>query len=317
VVRLGLPPGIDVLTARQILAESRPDTFELNHLYRLSDDAAANCEGPACKDRARIGWPANIDGCGRDQVVGIVDTGVQAKHPAFSGAQLTVRRFGEPTRAPSDPAHGSAVAALLVGDPLSETQGLLPRARLLAADTFFTLPSGSMASDTAALVEGIDWLMSQGARVIGLSLSGPPNAVLARAAERARQRDVLLIAAAGNNGRNADTAYPAGYPGVLSVTAISRRDRVYRRANRGEYIDLAAPGVRVWTLDLEDGGRQRSGTSFAVPFIVALASQSLAERRVTLDQLYQGKGLPLIDLGEPGRDPVYGWGRPIYKGDCS
>ena len=104
--------------------------------------------------------------------------------------------------------------------------------------------------------------------------------------------------------------------GVLSVTAVSDNDRIYRRANRGDYVDFAAPGVRVWTIDLEGGGTYRSGTSYAVPFIVALASQALAEGRVTVEQLQQGDGLTIVDLGRPGRDPVYGWGRPLYRGDC-
>ena len=152
--------------------------------------------------------------------------------------------------------------------------------------------------------------------VIGLSLSGPANPLLEQAVKRAYERGVLLIAAAGNGGRNAEPVYPAAYESVLSVTAVSEGDRIYRRANRGDHVDFAAPGVRVWTIDLEGEGTYRSGTSYAVPFVVALASQALAENRVTLKQLQKGDGLTIVDLGQPGRDPVYGWGRPLYKGDC-
>ena len=317
VVRLRSPPGIDALTARQILGEREPRAFELNHLYRLDDGGGEPCTGPACDDRAAVGWPSSVGRCGSGQTIGIVDSAVQHQHPAFADARLTVRRFGDISRQASDPSHGSAIAGLLVGDVDSSTPGLLPMAKLYAADPFFLLPSGANASDTAGLVEAIDWLVGQGVEVIGLSLSGPPNQVLGEAIERAAQRGVLLVAAAGNGGRNADTAYPAGYPGVLSVTAVSNSDHVYRRANRGEYIDLAAPGVGVWTLDIAGDGQRRSGTSFAVPFVVALASQALAEKRVTLQQIRTGQGLSLIDLGEPGRDPVFGWGRPVYGGDCS
>jgi subtilisin family serine protease len=316
IVRIGLPGGIDARTAKQILSERDPEAFELNHLYTLADDGAT-CNGPACADREAVGWPLSNGQCGDGQTIGIVDSAVLAQHPAFAEARLTVQRFGETSRQASDPGHGSAIAGLLVGSAESPTPGLLPRAKLYAADPFFTLPSGANASETTALIEGIDWLIGRGAKVIGLSLSGPPNQVLAQAVEKAAERGVLLVAAAGNGGRNAGTAYPAGYPGVLSVTAVSTRDRVYRRANRGEYIDLAAPGVRVWTLDIDGDGKRRSGTSFAVPFVVALASQALAEKRVTLQQLRAGQGLPLIDLGAPGHDPVYGWGRPRYDGDCS
>ncbi len=80
---------------------------------------------------------------------------------------------------------------------------------------------------------------------------------------------MVIVAAAGNGGPKAAPAYPAAYNDVIAVTAIDRAKRAYRRAGRGEHIDLAAPGVDVWTAASVPGARAKTGTSFATPFVTA------------------------------------------------
>ncbi len=79
-----------------------------------------------------------------------------------------------------------------------------------------------------------------------------------------------------------------------------------------DYIDYALPGVNVWSADPAGGGRARSGTSYAVPHMVALASQTLAQRAASRDALLSGRLAGLADLGDPGRDPVFGFGKPRF-----
>jgi subtilisin family serine protease len=83
---------------------------------------------------------------------------------------------------------------------------------------------------------------------------------------------VVFVAAAGNGGPAGVPAYPAAYPEVIAVTAVGRNRLGYVEANHGAYIDVAAPGVRVWTA--LPGERQGflSGTSFAAPFVTAIAA---------------------------------------------
>ncbi len=64
------------------------------------------------------------------------------------------------------------------------------------------------------------------------------------------------------------------------------------------------------TDDPAGGGRARSGTSYAVPDMVALASQTLAQRVTSRDVLLDGR------FGDPGRDPVFGYGKPRFDRDC-
>ena len=317
VVRLRLPPGLDAKTAREILSERDPRTFDLHHLYRLAEPAdEAACGGEACAPLRLIDWPQDTRECGRGQSIGIVDTAVEARHPALSGAELRQRRFLDEGAQAATAEHGPAVAALLVGRPDSGFPGLLPRARLLAAAPFYELASGSVSADAAGLVKSIDWLVSQGVKVIGLSLAGPSNQVLDAAVQRAAAKGVVISAAAGNGGRNAPPAYPAALERVLGVTAISTDGRIYWRANQGDYVDYALPGVKLWTADLGGGGKARSGTSFAVPFMVAFVSQSLAQRSAAREAIFRGEAGAVVDLGAPGRDPVFGWGQPRFVGRC-
>jgi subtilisin family serine protease len=274
-----------------------------------------DCAKRPCLPRQQINWPSQTANCGTNRKIGIVDTAVDKAHPALRQATIASRRFGKTAARPDG--HGTAVAALLVGAPRTEFAGLIPKADLLAADPFEVHARGSLIADALAVVRALDWLAGQGVRVIGLSFGGPPNAALKRATQRLAGRGIILVAAAGNGGRKAGPVYPAAYDGVVAVTAVDAHARVYARANRGAYVDVAAPGVGLWTADLGDAGKTRSGTSLAVPFVAAVLLEHAARKQLSasLDPV-QGLGLKTIDLGARGRDDVYGRGLIVHDGIC-
>lgn len=320
VVRLQLPPGIDARTALAVANERDPGVFDLHHLYQLAQNDGGNpadCEGASCEPMRRMDWPARSANCGREQVIGMVDSGVDTRLPALQGADLRVRRFVADADAPGDTAHGTAVATILVGQQGSALPGLLPRARLRAAEPFVRLPSGTLAADAVGLVKSLEWLVAQQAQVIGMSLTGPDNLVLAAAIRRTQARGVLVAAAVGNAGRNAPPAHPAALEGVLGATALSADGRIYWRASQGTTVDFALPGVELPTPDGLGAVRLRSGTSYAVPYLVAQLSQSMFEGVLSRADWLGGRGVPVTDLGVAGRDPVFGWGLPKAPVRCS
>lgn len=317
VIRLRLPPALDAETARQMLAAQFPQTFELHHLYALAQaQEAAPCEGSLCEAQAQVGWPVDNKRCGRQQTIGMVDTEVNANHPNLKGASLRVQRFVPASQTAAGSDHGTAVATLLVGQSSRLDKGLVPEAQLLAAAAFSRVNSGAVVADTLALVNSLDWLLSERAQVIGLSLAGPYNRVFEVATQRATERGALLFAAAGNGGPGAAPVYPAAFASVLGVTAIDRKSRIYRRAQPGAHVDFAAPGVALTLPGEAEAGASRSGTSFAVPFLVAMASQTLKSQQMTREQWAKGQKINLDDLGNPGRDDVFGWGLPRLDGPC-
>ena len=172
-------------------------------------------------------------------------------------------------------------------------------------------------ADAFALVEALDYLASQNVQIVNLSLAGPPNQALGGQIRRMDRQGIVLVAAAGNGGPAAKPAFPAGYDPVIAVTAVDRRQQVYRRANRGSHIDLAAPGVNVWTAASISGARTKTGTSFAAPFVTAAAALLLqSEAGLTPAQTRARLQGAARDLGKAGPDEVFGHGLVQPAGGC-
>lgn len=314
--RLRKPAGLSMQAARQRVRQiGSASAADFNHYYRPGQ--AADCAGGDCPARQMIAWPATPGGCGSAVRIGMVDTGVNADHPALNTARLRVHQIAPGDRlAASDPVHGTAVAALLVGRSDSRSPGLVPYAELIAVDAFHKARQDERA-DAFALIEALDYLADQKVQIVNLSLAGPPNQALDGQIREMERHGILLVAAAGNGGPAAKPAFPAGYAPVIAVTAVDRRSQIYRRANRGSHIDLAAPGVDVWTAASISGARTRTGTSFAAPFVTAAAALLLqsepglapAQARARLQQAAR-------DLGSPGPDAVFGHGLVQPAGAC-
>lgn len=309
VVKLRVPDGVSLEDARAAVRAIAPDAaVDFNHYYRPEQ---ADCEGPHCIAPQLVGWPqfgAEGASCSAPVRIGLVDTGINPEHTTFDGGRLETVRIGEEELAESGRQHGTAVAALLVGAADSRTPGLLPGAEMVAIDAFHRAAQRDDRTDAFTLVHAIDMALERRVSVLNLSLAGPANDLLADAVARAAETAVI-VAAVGNGGPNAEPAYPAAYTGVIGVTAIDRNKRVYRRAGRGDHVDLAAPGVEVWTAASISGGRPKTGTSFAAPFVTAAAALIRAgDPDLKPADVKQRLLQSAQDLGDPGRDPTFGWG---------
>lgn len=309
--RLSVPKGIGLEAAREQVRTLAPASeADFNHYYRTEEDAgAAGCDGQHCVSFQMIGWEDGVDRtCLSGLTIGVIDTGINADHPTFAASRLEVHRLTPGRLDPSRAIHGTAVTAMLIGDPESRSPGLLPDTGVLAVDAFHT-NGGDERADVYTLVAAMDFLAERDVRIVNMSLAGPPNTVLEATVRTLAARDMVLIAATGNAGPKAKPAYPAAYPEVIAVTAVDRYGEVYRRAGRGSHVDLAAPGVNVWTAASVKGARPKSGTSFAVPFVTAAAAAHLAANPdlsgPELTALLTGSAQ---DLGAPGQDTTFGHG---------
>ncbi len=320
IVRLRVPQGTSPIQAQQaVQAIDAQATTDFDHFYYL-DEGLGTCTGAECQATALVSWSAaRATQCGPTPLIGVIDTGINLDHDALKGQAIEVVARPAPHADASLPEHGTAIAALLVGRPGSPTPGLLPEAKLVAVDAFYRDGGTADRTDVMSLVSAIEALAERGVRVINLSLSGPPNAVLQNAIEAAQAEGIVIIAAAGNNGARAEPAYPAAYPGVIAVTAVDQDLTVYRRATQGAYIDLAGPGVNVWTASSAQGsGALRTGTSYAVPFVSAAAGLLLASNPQLDPKAVQARlEQHTRDLGKPGWDPTYGYGLIHMAGLCA
>jgi subtilisin family serine protease len=207
-------------------------------------------------------------------IVAVVDTGVDATHPDLRDAVLPGVNFTSGgTDAGDDEGHGTAVAGIIAARTNNSAgqAGVCWSCKLLPIKVL----DASGAGDASVVAAGIVRAVDLGARVINLSLGGPtPTQALADAVAYAEQKDVVVVAAAGNSA-TATPFYPAAYPGVIAVAASDPARRLYSWSDHGDWVGLAAPGCNVAPA-LDGGYVDFCGTSSASPIVAGLAALAIS-----------------------------------------
>jgi hypothetical protein len=311
-MRLSLPAGRTPDEAVAELAALWPGaTADLNHLY-VPDEFL--CRDGLCEAHVMVGWSGWPSALAPR--IGMIDTGINFDHAALAGQKLRVVQAQLNDRDAAGRQHGTAIAALLIGRLDSPAPGLLPYAELVAVEAFHRGGGGEVA-DAFALADALQQLMDAQVQVANLSFSGPENGVFGLVMAEALARGIGLVAAAGNGGPGAPPAYPAAWPGVVAVTAVDARMQPYRQAARGAHVAFAAPGVNLWTAASISGGRLRSGTSYAAPFVTAaLAVERLRRPDLGLEEVVAGLAACAQDQGDAGRDEIFGHGIVSSPNQC-
>lgn len=295
VVRFGIPDGRPVgVVLAQLAADGRTTRRVPNSVYDLQQAA-----GAVNYAFQRIAL-APDSASGENVKVAVIDTAIDETHPAIKdaiagefdampGVEVTARD------------HGTSVAGLIAGS--GDFRGMAPGAKIYHARAF---EGGKSTMDV--ILAALDWAAEQDVRIINMSFVGPKNDLLEEACASARERDIVLVAAAGNNGPKAPYGYPAAYPDVIAVTATDERDKLMAQANRGPYVFVSAPGVNV--IAPVGGGQDLvTGTSFAAAVVSgAIANLIHAAPDRSADWIAAALSSTAKDLGEAGRDSDYGFG---------
>jgi thermitase len=246
--------------------------------------------------------------------VAIVDTGIDLGHEDLAGkaaacAGASNGNVSEGSCADDD-GHGTHVAGT-IGALASNGRGIVGVAfdsPLIVCKALGADGSG----DTSDVAACIAWAHAQGAKVISLSLGGPPSNTLRAAVKAAWEgggrAGSVVVAAAGNDG-DSTVDYPAGYPEAVSVAAVDDSGGRGWFSNSNDDVEVAAPGVDVLSAKLGGGYVRMSGTSMATPHAAGAAAlewdahprSSARTIRNRLDALAR-------DAGVPGRDPDFGFG---------
>lgn len=292
-VVLAPPHGLSLRRAVERLRDLDPEgSYAFNHVHAPAGDLVG---AGAAAGTAR----APQVGRGR---LGLIDTGVDERHPAVAGAHVVQQGFAGPARAAP---HGTAVASLMVGRA-GAFEGAAPGGALYAADVYGGSPSGGSST---GLARALAWMAENDVPVVNVSLVGPRNAVVEAAVRRASSRGMLIVAAVGNDGPSAPPLYPAAYADVVGVTAVNGRGRVLPESGRGPQVDFAAPGADMAAAGPGQGYVNVRGSSFAAPLVAGLLAERLrSPDRSGAEAALTGVARTATDAGEPGPDPVYGRG---------
>lgn len=248
---------------------------------------------------------------GDSVVIAVIDTGISGNHPDLKDKIIAGYDFVNNDPEPNDDdGHGTFVSGVIAANTNNSVgiAGVCWGCRILPVKVLGAFGIGS----DAAIARGIRWAADRGVRVISMSLgSSNDSQVLREAVQYAYQRNVVLIAASGNNGTEDNAPnYPAAYPEVLSVSATDSNDQVADFSTTGEFLDLAAPGVEVVGLGRGESYLVASGTSMACPHVAGAAGLLLSLRRdLSNEQVYEALRAGADDLGDPGVDALYGHGR--------
>jgi subtilisin family serine protease len=242
-------------------------------------------------------------------VVAVVDTGVDLDHPDLAGNVIPGYNVISPGGLPQDDnGHGTHVTGIVaaITDNDLGVAGVAGSCRIMPVKVLNNAGEGT-DYDVAT---GIQWAADNGARIINMSLGGPDYSyALAVAVNYAYERNVLIIAAAGNDGLES-ILYPAALPHVMAVGATDKTDGRASFSNYGDALDIVAPGVNVFSTLWNNSYTYLSGTSMATPHVAGVAALVLSlHPEYTNDQAEKVLKAGCVDLGNPGWDPYYGYGR--------
>lgn len=269
-------------------------------------------------------WAQAKNAANKDAVkVAVLDTGVDLDHADLAGRLTDGKTFVQSAKdkgnlnGNDDNGHGTFVSGIIAASA-NNGKGI---AGVAGEEDVQVIPVKVMAKNgegTAAdIADGIDYAVENGADVINMSLSGEYSDAIEEAIQRAVAKDVVVVAASGNGGGNADANFPAASDNVISVGSVDKNDQVYSGSNVGETVDLVAPGVGVISTSLdgdlgdEDGHYTTgTGTSYATPHVAAVAALYKAQNKeATVNEVTQVLENTATDLGDEGRDNQSGYGK--------
>ncbi|MEE8349890.1 MAG: S8 family serine peptidase [Acidobacteriota bacterium] len=239
-------------------------------------------------------------------VAAILDTGVDPSHPDLSGQLVPGWNMYDDNSDTADVyGHGTMVAGVVAALSNNEigVTSIAWNAQIMPVR--ISRPDGWATTSTIAA--GLVWAADNGADVANISYGVSGSSAVKSAAEYMRSLNGVVVVSAGNGG-----AYQATLPSsaMISVSATGSTDTITSWSTYGEFVDVSAPGVGIWTTSNGGGYSAPSGTSFSSPITAAVVALMMAANpSLSSSQLEDLLVQTADDLGTEGFDIFYGYGR--------
>jgi subtilisin family serine protease len=308
--RFRITNGRPVADAIRELEAEHIGTAQPNYVFKLQQDVTqAARSGQGDPSQYVVGKLHLVDvhriAIGADVPIAVIDSEIDAKHPELAGA--IIAEFDAIHNQDKPHAHGTGMAGAIAAH--RRLMGVAPGARILAVHAFSSNSKDSAEATSAHILAGIDWAIQKGARVINMSFAGPDDPMLQLALQKAHDRGVILIAAAGNAGPKSPPLYPAADPNVIAVTASDVNDKPMAQANQGPYIAIAAPGVDILEPAPNAGYQLTTGTSVAAAHVSGVVALLLdREPRLDATAILDIVTASARDPSRQGRNDQLGYG---------
>lgn len=246
-------------------------------------------------------------------VIAIIDTGIDINHPdlissiASTGFNAATDEEGL-EYAKDDRGHGTRVAGVIAADKDNGIgiAGAAPDVTIMPIKANYP---GTTSFRDSYLINGILYAIEQGVDIINLSIGNSSyNALMQQAINQAEDAGILVVAASGNTGKQ-QYIYPASYNYSLSVGSVSDNMNKSFFTTYNDKLDLMAPGHNIITTDRDGYYVVVSGTSFASPYVAAMAAMiKSVYPDMTPADIRERLTSTAIDAGEVGYDVEYGHG---------
>lgn len=251
---------------------------------------------------------------GKGIKVAVVDTGIDYTHPDLKNYRGGISFVPTETDPKDHNRHGSHVAGTIAASMNDfGVIGVAPSAYLYAVKVLGSAGQGNWSW----LIAGLDWCITNKMQVVNMSLGSPTAAPTAveSICNLAWENGLILVAAAGNEGTQKPVGYPAKYNSVIAVSAIDSSNVIAPFSCTGPEVEVCAPGVNITSTVPGGGYSSLSGTSMATPHVAGVAALALSTHRWPLGGVPQNVAIRRLlaatcdNLGIPGRDKVFGFGR--------
>jgi len=303
-----LPAGADEVAAMQALKKDRRFKYvELD----MAMAPAASVNDPSLskswalpKLQASTAWDT---ASGSGVIIAILDSGLDSGHADLKANYVPGWNFYDNNSNTADVnGHGTAVAgaAAMVGNNSTGSAGVAYGARIMPIR--ISSPDGYAYASTMS--QALYWAADNGARVANISFSGVPgNTTVQSAAQYMRSKGGYVVAAAGNSGGLENVA---AHDSILAVSATDENDARATFSSYGPYVDVAAPGVNIYSALSGGGYGNYWGTSFSSPIVAATAALVMsANSKLTPTDIDKILKSSAVDLGAAGADQYFGAGR--------
>ena len=346
---VGLPGGMDVSSGLTVLKNlPQVEWAEPNAVYRakkVPNDTYVGRQYALPQVQAFGAWEFET-GFSSRTTIAFIDTGIEGTNPELKDKLVGISQFftpesfpvrsadQPPTPACNHATHTAGVAAASA-DNSAGIAGLSWGSKLISLKVFANADcdtsccsaahdcsdSGNTCGTTLfAIAEALSYIIpfhntpEFGKIIVNMSLGSPPSCSSAmQSAVTAAAGAGLLLVAAGGNESNGVIDSPADCAGVIAVGATDSQDKLASFSNSDNLMitkGVTAPGVGIYTTDLSGGYTTASGTSFSSPMTAGLAALIWsAKPSYSADQVWTTIKNSADDLGAPGPDRDFGWGR--------